>query len=127
MAPRWGTFGAVLLLAMAVQATAMSREDGGAPNRPGVRAFAAPAVGDLSQADLTEVADDNDRGCCVWHTEKKACAYTNRRYCREKAKQHGVSFEFHKDKECKAVADCPDKGRVNSGPSVSNRAGCDRS
>jgi hypothetical protein len=127
MALRWGTWGAVLLLAMAVQGTAMSLEDGGAPKSPGVRVFAAPAAGDSSQAHPTEAADDNDRGCCVWHTEKKACAYTNRKYCVEKARQHGVSFDFHKDKECKAVADCPDKGRVNSGPSVSSHAGCDRS
>jgi hypothetical protein len=109
MALRWGTYGAVLLLAMAVQTTAMSREDGGAPNRPGVRVVATPAGGDPSQAHLTEVADDNDRGCCVWYTEKKACAYTNRKYCREKAKKHGISFAFHKDKECKAVTDCPGK------------------
>jgi len=111
---------------MAVQATAMSREDGGAPICSGVHVVATPAAGDSSQGHLTEIADDNDRGCCVWHTDKKACAYTNRKYCREKAKQHGVSFDFHKDKECKAVADCPEKRQVNGVPSVTNRAGCDR-
>ena len=115
MSLRWGAYGAGVLLAMAMQATAMSGEDGRAPIGPGGAVVASPAGGDPSQAHLTEVADDDDRGCCVWHTQKKACAYTNRKYCHEKAKQHGVAFDFHKDKECKAVADCLDKGPVNGG------------
>ncbi len=51
---------------------------------------------------------DADRGCCQWKDSKgNKCSYTNRGYCRKKAEELQVQFEFHKDKTCQTVGGCP--------------------
>lgn len=52
------------------------------------------------------LAGDSDRGCCVLKTSQAKCVYTNRAYCTHKAKQAGISFEFHVGTDCKTIASC---------------------
>lgn len=52
------------------------------------------------------LASDSDRGCCVLKTSQAKCVYTNRAYCTHKAKQAGISFEFHMGTDCKSVPVC---------------------
>ena len=58
----------------------------------------------LQQAMLLE--SDSDRGCCLLRTKDTSCAYANRKYCRTKAEEAGVRFEFYKDTACKNVSEC---------------------
>lgn len=67
--------------------------------------LSAPAGTASSQSSAPQ--SDADRGCCVWKTPEIKCAYTNRKYCRTKAEELKVNFEFHKDKACKETAGCP--------------------
>ena len=96
------------MLAMVVQATP---EPSRAGNVPIARhqAMAGTRTSQVAPLQQPGIESDSDRGCCVWHTREKACAYTNRKYCRTKADQQRVAFDFHKDKECKSVAGCTDK------------------
>ncbi len=50
--------------------------------------------------------DDGDLGCCVLKTEPVTCFWTNRAYCRSKAEEARVSFDFHKDEQCRDREGC---------------------
>lgn len=50
---------------------------------------------------------DADRGCCVWKTKDVNCAYANRGYCRTKAEELGVTYEFFMGESCRDVRECP--------------------
>lgn len=49
---------------------------------------------------------DSDRGCCAWKTEKTKCAYTNESYCRVRANEADIKFEFYKNKSCRELQVC---------------------
>lgn len=68
------------------------------------------------RSDATAPAPDNrlapatseaDRGCCVWKSTPVKCAFTNRGYCRTKAGQSGIEFDFYEGTNCSAVSACP--------------------
>lgn len=52
------------------------------------------------------LAAASDRGCCVWKTEKTKCGYTNEGYCRVRANEANIKFEFYKNKSCKELLAC---------------------
>ncbi len=87
----------------------------GTPADRGIREQSAASIGDSAQpcqADLLLVTTfqgaDADRGCCLWKISGgNKCSYTNRGYCRRKAEELKVEFEFHKDKRCETVGGCP--------------------
>jgi hypothetical protein len=49
---------------------------------------------------------DSDRGCCVLKTSKAKCVYTNRAYCKRKAKQANIPFEFNMGTDCQSIPAC---------------------
>ena len=52
------------------------------------------------------LAKDSDRGCCAWKTEKTSCTYTNEGYCRVRANEANIKFEFYKNKPCRELQVC---------------------
>lgn len=52
------------------------------------------------------LAKDSDRGCCAWKTEKTSCTYTNEGYCRVRANEANIKFEFYKNKSCRELQVC---------------------
>lgn len=58
-------------------------------------------------AGLSPSTSDADRGCCVWKSSPVRCTFTNRGYCRTKAEQAGIAFDFHEGTNCAAVSACP--------------------
>ena len=96
----------IFLVVMTVYALAVA----GGPEAPPVAPPLEQAVPLEQFAPIQQappVISDSDRGCCVLHTEKIKCAYANRKYCRTKAEEAEVTFDFHKDKVCKNVPECP--------------------
>jgi hypothetical protein len=59
----------------------------------------APAPEGLAQSD-------HDRGCCVYRTPATMCIYTNRGYCRTKAEQMSIRYDFHVNINCRDISDC---------------------
>lgn len=53
---------------------------------------------------------DAERGCCLWRTAEVSCAYANRGYCRTKAEQLGVTYQFFEGRSCREVGECPSSG-----------------
>ena len=54
----------------------------------------------------TTIRNDNVRGCCVWKINKPTCSYTNIAYCRHRAKENNIKYDFYKGKPCKEMAIC---------------------
>jgi hypothetical protein len=59
----------------------------------------APAPEGMAQTDY-------DRGCCVYRTPATMCIYTNRGYCRTKAEQMSIRYDFHVNINCRDIPDC---------------------
>ncbi|TDJ26883.1 MAG: hypothetical protein E2O57_06660 [Gammaproteobacteria bacterium] len=70
--------------------------------------FTSPAENASSSSSGFKIilAKDSDRGCCVWKTEKGTCTYTNEGFCRTRAKESNIKFEFYKDKSCRELEAC---------------------
>ena len=66
------------------------------------------ALSDNPAANSTDIylAGDSDRGCCILKTPRAKCVYTNQAFCKRKAKQANVKFEFQKGVECKTISAC---------------------
>ena len=56
---------------------------------------------------LAPTQSDADRGCCVWKSSPAKCTFTNRGYCKTKADQANVPFDFYVGTKCSAVSACP--------------------
>jgi len=49
---------------------------------------------------------DAERGCCVIPSSGVKCAAANRGYCRTKAEQAHLAYEFHPNVACSSLAQC---------------------
>lgn len=56
---------------------------------------------------VAPATSDADRGCCVWKGSPVKCTFTNRGYCKTKAGEAGLPFEFYEGTKCSAVSVCP--------------------
>ncbi len=70
--------------------------------------FEAPDVKILFSSGNSKIilAADSDRGCCFWKTEKGSCTYSNEGFCRAKAQEANIKFEFYKGKSCRELQVC---------------------
>lgn len=97
-------------------ASAAVRSDGDSPRlataatghtlETGIRTFSDASPFELD-GPLAPMQSDADRGCCVWKSSPAKCTFTNRGYCKTKADQANVPFDFYVGTKCSAVSACP--------------------
>lgn len=106
----------ILVVAVVNLVSGPMRSDGVAAARVTGPAVQVPGSGGMGgdwahlfdlDSPHSPAVSDADRGCCVWKSSPTKCAFTNRGYCKTKAGQSGIAFEFYEDTNCSAVSACP--------------------
>jgi len=52
---------------------------------------------------------NNERGCCLYKTEKPKCSMSAKTYCVKTAGKAKLEYVFHAGKSCKQIPACPKK------------------